>query len=42
MRSLIIVPVNNRKALTRYFCTVAPDVAVNNRTYKVPYIFVPF
>jgi hypothetical protein len=36
MRSLIIVglvPVNNGNALTRYFCIVAPDVAVNNRTY---------
>jgi hypothetical protein len=28
--SLAYIPVNKGNALTSYFCTVAPDVAVNN------------
>ena len=30
---LAYIPVNNGNALTSDFCTVAPDVAVNNRAY---------
>jgi hypothetical protein len=31
--SLAYVPANNGNTLTRYFCIVAPDVVVKNRTY---------
>lgn len=45
--SLAYIPVNNENALTSYFCIVATDVAVNNRTYlglhvKCPTFFSDF